>query len=211
MRQSFVGVYWTLPVNWIGFRTLPLGIEQAASASRTIRYQRDRVLLYLQENGGQLVDEIAFMDVRPDRATDTVRDVLQRNASAHAHTEVVLVVVAFEQTTYWRPNRFLENAAQTLGLTLLRLPPDPVMIDNEVFDPARHFTAWRRRDERALRLLKTAAQEALLTALADIPDGAGRWHRIAERLNDGGIKTIRGQTWTAENARKLTGRMTAVE
>ena len=150
------------------------------------------------------------MDVRPDRATDTVRDVLQRTASAHPHTEVVLVAVAFEQSAHWRPNRFLENAAQTFGLTLLHLPPDPVMIDNQIFDPARHFAAWRRKDESALRLLKTAAQEALLTALADIPHGANRWHRIAERLNNGGIRTIRGQTWTAENARKLAGRMIAI-
>lgn len=211
VRGSFVGFYWTLPVNWAGFRDLPPGIEAAALASRTIRYQRERVRRHLRDNGGQLVDEIAFMDVRPDRATETVRDVLQRKASGHAHAGVTLVTVAFEQAAHWRPNHFLEDAAQTLGLVLLRLPPDPVTIDNKVFDPARHFSAWRRQDESAMTRLKMTAREAISVAMADVSNGAGGWRQIADRLNDGGVKTIRGHAWTAENARKLAGRMAAIE
>ena len=43
MNERYVGVYWTLPVNWAGFRALPLDVDAAAAASRTIRYQRERV------------------------------------------------------------------------------------------------------------------------------------------------------------------------
>ena len=72
LQKRFIGVYWTLPVNWVGFGNLPTDVDAAAAVSRTIRYQRERIRLYVQENCGQLVDEIAFMDVRTDRATETV-------------------------------------------------------------------------------------------------------------------------------------------
>ena len=35
--QKFFGFYWTLPVNWTGFQSLPRNVDEAADASRTIR------------------------------------------------------------------------------------------------------------------------------------------------------------------------------
>ena len=49
--------------------------------------------------------------------------------------------------------------------------------------------------------------EGLQAALAEVPDGNGRWQAIAGLLNGRGIRTIRGGSWTAENVRKLAGRL----
>ena len=65
MANAYLGFYWTLPVNWAGFRRLAVNIDDAAAASRTIRYQRERVRCYVAESRGRLVDEIAFIDMNP--------------------------------------------------------------------------------------------------------------------------------------------------
>ena len=43
MGRNAVGFYWTLPVPWAGFTDLPKDIDAAVKASRTIRYQVQRV------------------------------------------------------------------------------------------------------------------------------------------------------------------------
>lgn len=53
---------------------------------------------------------------------------------------------------------------------------------------------------------RVEAHAGLRAALAEVPDGNGRWNAIARLLNDRGIATIRGVQWTAENVRKLAGR-----
>ena len=68
MAERFVGFYWTLPVNWAGFRELPVDVAAAAAASQTICYQRERVRRYVADEHGELIDEIAFMaelDIAP--------------------------------------------------------------------------------------------------------------------------------------------------
>lgn len=37
--MNYIGFYWTLPVNWAGFTTLPSDADAAAKVSCTIRYQ----------------------------------------------------------------------------------------------------------------------------------------------------------------------------
>lgn len=203
----YVGIYWTLPVNWAGFRDLPPEVDAAAAASRTIRYQRERVQRYVKAEAGKLIDEIAFMETRTDRATDAVRDVLLRHAPALHTTRPTLLTVRFDAAQHWRPNPFIQHAADELGLRLMSLPPDAVVIDGQVFDPARHFAAWRRRDESAMARLRLAAEEGLRSALAATAAGSGRWSVVAEMLNADGTKTIRGGRWTPENVRKLASRI----
>ena len=207
MSGSYVGVYWTLPVNWAGFRDLPPGVDAAAAASRTIRYQRERVRGWVRERRGTLLGEVAFMDTRTDRATDAMRDVLRRAAPAYAGKGATLLAVQFEEVHQWRHNPFLHQAAAELGLELMPLSPDPLIIDGQVFDPAQHFATWRKDDGTAMVRLRLEAHKGLQAALAEVPDGNGRWQAIAGLLNRRGVRTIRGGSWTAENVRKLTGRL----
>ena len=207
MTNRYIGLYWTLPVNWAGFRDLPTNVEAAGQASRTIRYQRECARRYINENHGILVDEIAFMDIRPDRATDTVRDVLRQRLPAYAGMDVALLAVAFDEVHQWRHNPFLMEAAQELGRELVTLPPTPIVIDGRSFDPARHFSAWRKADSQAMTRLRLEAYEGLNAALVEIPEQEGRWRLIAQELNGRGTRTIRGGQWTPENVRKLAGRL----
>lgn len=207
MREPFVGLYWTLPVTWAGYRDLPPSVDAAALASKTIRYQRERVRRYVFDMAGDLVDEIAFMDTRTDRATDAVRDVLRRNAPAFHASRPTLLTVWFEQTNNWRRNPFLLRAAAELGLNLIGLSPDALVIDGIVFDPSRHFAAWRKRNGTATDRLRLAAEDGLQKALVAVPDGTGRWRAIATSLNERGIATSRGCAWTSEGVRKAAGRL----
>ena len=207
MSGGYVGVYWTLPVNWAGFRDLPPDVDAAAAASRTIRYQRERVRGWVREQSGTLLGEVAFMDTRTDRATDAVRNVLRRAAPAYAGKGATLLAVQFHEVHHWRHNPFLHAAAEELGLAVIGLSPDPLIIGGEVFDPARHFAAWRREDGSAMAQMRLSAHEGLQAALAEVPDGTGRWQAIAGLLNGRGVRTIRGDSWTAENVRKLAGRV----
>ena len=69
MRNA-VGFYWTLPVPWAGFTKLPKDIEEAAKASRTIRYQCELIRRYARDNGYRLVDEKVFLEIEPDRGSE---------------------------------------------------------------------------------------------------------------------------------------------
>lgn len=64
MRQPYLGICWTLPVNWAGFRDLPPSVEAAAAGSKTIRYQCERVRRHVEDVCGDWIAEIAFMDSR---------------------------------------------------------------------------------------------------------------------------------------------------
>lgn len=207
MPEAFVGVYWTLPVPWAGFRDLPAHVGDAARASRTIRYQQARARAYVQAEGGTMVGEIAMIDGRPDRATDLARDELRRRAAPYVGQTVTLLAVQFDEVQRWRRNPFLPEAARDLGLTLVGLQPDPMTIDGQVFDPARHFAAWRHADASAMAGLRLGAHTGLRAAMAAVPGGGGRWQAVADVLNGRGVRSIRGNTWTAENVRKLAGRL----
>lgn len=206
MANVYLGFYWTLPVNWAGFRRLPANVADAAAASRTIRYQRECVRRYVADNRGTLLDEIAFIDVQPDRATDLVEGELRQKAAAYAK-RATLLYVRFHETHHWRRNMYLLHSAEELGLEVLPLPPDPIRIDGNVFDPIQHFEQWREEDARTRTRLKLEAHRELRLALAAVPEGNGRWHAIAQRLNDTGVLTSGGTHWTTENVRKHAGRL----
>lgn len=208
MAEWFVGFYWTLPVNWAGFRDLPVDVVAAAAASQTIRYQRERVRRYVADEQGELIDEIAFMDVRTDRATEIVELELKRRASKYAG-KAVLVSVAFDEHHRWRYNPYLHAAAESLGLESLALSPDPIELDGRTFDPIAHFTRWRRRDVEEKASLGYAAAEGLREAMRQIPPKRGRWTDIAAALNTDGIRSVQGKAWTAEGVRKFATRMVA--
>lgn len=125
MCRAYIGIYWTLPVNWAGFRDLPPSVEAAAAASKTIRYQRERVRRHVQDDGGDLLAEISFMNTRTDRATDAVRDVLHRHAPAFLVVSPTVLTVRFEDNSHWRLNPFVHHAASKLWPDPHRAPSRP--------------------------------------------------------------------------------------
>jgi hypothetical protein len=201
--EAFVGFYWTLPVNWSGFRSLPSDVEAAAAKSRTIRYQRAMVQNWVRNNPpAELVDEIAFMDTRPDRATEAVREALSKAQKAFGNRrKAKLLYVKFE-LMQWRRNIHLLNYIEEQGIYAVPLSPDPLTIDGQYFDPREHFRTWREAEEAAMAGFKEGATAGLRHALSEIPEGPARHKNIADFLNERGIKAYRGGGWTAENVRK---------
>lgn len=206
MRSACVGFYWTLPVTWADFRRLPGDIDGAARASRTIRYQRERVRQWAQHEAHSLVGEVAFMDVRTDRATEQVREALEKARRLCARRQAVLAYVAFEERNLWRSNPHLRHYAGELGLELIALSPDPITIDGRRFDPVAHSKASRVAERERMGELRREAYAGIERALSAIPEGAGRWQAVAERLNIEGVRSLKGSAWTPENIRKVVGR-----
>ncbi|WP_419827307.1 hypothetical protein [Sphingomonas sp.] len=206
MKAACVGFYWTLPITWADFRRLPIDIEGAAGASRTIRYQRERVRQWARDEAVSLVGEVAFMDVRTDRATQLVRDALVDARRLCAYQHAVLAYVAFEERNLWRSNPHLRRQAEELGLELVALSPDPITVDGRRFDPIAHFKAFRVAERERMGELRREAYAGLERALLAFPEGVGRWEAVAERLNGTGVRSLKGSAWTPENVRKVVGR-----
>jgi hypothetical protein len=197
-----IGFYWTLPVNWAGFRDLPRDVDAAAKRSRTIRYQSERVRRWAQDNAVRLVDEIVYLDTRTDRATEGCRALLERASTRCEARAASLLFVAFEQHNLWRYNPHIGSFSRDLGFEPLGLPPDPLWIGGELFDPIQHFEQWRVRDSDGKAALRKRADEGLTRALAEFPEGPGRYSAIAARLNERDIRTRTGLPWTEDNVRK---------
>lgn len=210
MSGVYVGFYWTLPVNRIGFRHLPGDAAAAAAVSTTIRYQRaltHRYVINLEGRlEGRLLGEIAFMDTRPDRATAAVREALDRVGGLTGGRRAALIHVAFDERS-WRDNGYLVDHLRTLDIERIPLSPEPIILDGQRLDPIQHFADWRERETKAMAALRLDAYAGLRAALAVIPEGAGRWRAISDRLNARGVLTVRGGPWNPETVRKLASRL----
>ena len=202
--QDYIGFYWTLPVHWAGFHSLPgeQDVDAAARASRTIRYQRELVRAEVRERKGRLVQEIATIGLRPDRATD--EDFAALSGAVDRAGTATVMAVAFHEEGNWRAGgRYLSEVAYRLGFEIERLRPDPIAIDGVMFDPVRHFRQWQQRDARGRMELRLRAIRGIRDALAEIPEGDGRYAAIATRLTQQGIRTVQDGEWKAENVRKM--------
>lgn len=206
MSSACVGFYWTLPITWADFRRLPSDVDGAALASRTIRYQRERVQRWARDEAVSLVGEIAFMDARNDRATELVRKSIDEAHSLCVPHQARLVYVQFEERNMWRSNPHLRHYAEELGLELVALSPDPITIDGRRFDPIAHFKASRAAEQLQMDDLRLEAFKGLERVLSAVPEGTGRWQAVAARLNADGVRSLKGRAWTPENVRKVVGR-----
>lgn len=200
VSDAYIGFYWTFPVYWAGFRSLPTDVEAAAAKSRTIRYQRERIRRHVADQAGRLTDEMVFLDVRTDRGTPLVIDTLERARSLCEKRSASLLYVEFAQGTHWRRHpalqSFLDEHRFAIGLS-----PDPIRVNGQLFDPIRHFRNWRRRDRSEATKRRRNIAEALAKLTQRFPSGDGRYALIAESLNEQEIPTKTGRPWTAENVR----------
>jgi hypothetical protein len=127
----------------------------------------------------------AFQIGRPDRA----RDALARVFGSR--------VLRYAERAWDRKDR-----GYSAGVPVLGLPAEEVMLDGRLFDPAEHFSMWRVRDAEQRERRRREVPAALAAALAEVPEGRGRWKAVAGLLNEREVPTFGGgTTWTPDNVR----------
>jgi hypothetical protein len=202
IMRRFVGFYWTLPVPFAKFTTLPDDIDAAAEKSTTIRYQRERVRRWVNDEKGELCAERVFLELAPDRGTPEGASAVD-TAIALARAEgAELVLVDFAEAFGWRPHPALRNRIEASGHPFTRLPPEPVLMDGTEFDPVRHFRTW---DEtwKSYRGSKEARKGAVREALGALPVEELSLAEMAVSLNKAGITTVNEKAWTKDSLRKF--------
>lgn len=202
MRNA-VGFYWTLPVPWAGFTTLPEDIDAAATVSRTIRYQCELIRRHAKERNYQLVAEKVFLEIAPDRGSQYVLDALRPLQAICRAEQAVLLHVDFSEVQGWRSHGPpLSDWARHALVEVETVYPDETQIDGGFFDPHHHFADWRKwQDEWTASKPERVARA--LAAAGRLRD-AGRTHKaIAQELNDEGIPSATGKPWTADSIGKL--------
>ncbi|MFN3686431.1 recombinase family protein [Salinarimonas sp.] len=203
-RDAAVGFYWTRPVNWAGFTRLPRDVEEAGQASRTIRYQMERVRAWARDNAVALVEEVPFLDLRTDRVTDACGEALAKARARCAERAPLLLCVRFDYgSSPWRSHPKLREIAGELGFLLVELEPIAVDVDGMRFDPIRHFEEWRDLDEVTRAGFRANAEAKLIEAAERIVQTRGRYAAIADLLNAEGVPTKTGKAWTEETVRKM--------
>lgn len=199
--MNYLAFYWTLPVNWAGFTTLPKDAGEAAKASRTIRYQVERVRRWVKDEKGVLLREVVFMETRPDRGTKAIQSEIAKLLAEAQKKAAEVVLVDFAQAFGWRPHGPLFDMigkAQNCAL----LPPEPALIDGKWWNPIEHFRAWREVDYAHQRV-KEDLKGAALFAMARLKADGASYAAIAAQLNAMEMKTVNGRAWTGENVRKF--------
>jgi hypothetical protein len=203
MTRMAVGFYWTLPVPWVGFERLSDQVDEAAEASRTIRYQRDLIRRYAAEHRYNLMHEQVFMEIGPDRGSDYIIEPLKKAQNVCLQSDAVLLYVEFSEKQRWRAHRPMADWLSNAKIRSEKVAPDPIKIDGSDFDPHAHFRAWRERQKdwmnnKPERIAKAKARSGEL-----LEQGA-KYSEIADILNDEQLRSATGCPWTAENIRKLT-------
>jgi hypothetical protein len=221
MREKFVGLYWTLPVPWAGFRSLsdfPFkagDVEAAARKSETILYQRDLVRRWSRENRGDLIHEKAFLEKSPDRGSGEIDTVVAKLAELCRTENARLLIVDFSDNYGMRSHSDLNQCIEReLATRCIKIPAEPLTIELDPgppprlkhFDPVEHFRSWRRQSEE----WSSAKGQRALEAMNHIEQWRSQdlsFSKIAERLNEAGLKTLTGRAWTADNARKMLNQL----
>lgn len=207
-RRNAVGFYWTLPVPRAGFTELPDRIEDAARASRTIRYQREAVHRHARDNGYTLVHEEVFLEIDPDRSSEFILGPLRKVGMVCRQHGATLLYVDFSEVQGWRSHPPMEEWCRSAVIPCQTLFPDEVLIDGQLFDPSAHFQAWRTR-QRAWTASKAERATKLLERAEGLRGGGLSYSAIAAAMNDEGLVNLTGRKWTADNVRKFIARFTS--
>jgi hypothetical protein len=189
-------------VKWAGFTDLSSDADEAAQQSRTIRYQRELVQRRVRERRGELVDELVFLEISPDRGTPHVMDGLAQARRHCVEGHATLLWVNFAQSNRWRPHQHLHHCLYEMGMRNEPLDPIEWPIDGEPFNPTRHFRDWQRLDDLSQAQRQEAIPRMLAAAMDRVPAGYGRNGEIAEYLNQSGARTKTGVMWTADTVGK---------
>jgi hypothetical protein len=202
MSQNAVGFYWTLPVPWAGFISLPKSVDDAAERSHTIRYQRDLIRRHAAENRFELVHEEVFLEVYPDRASDQMLEPLRKVKLICEERNAVLLIVDFWQVKRWRDHGQLRNWLKEVGIKNCVIFPDAIKIGQKSFDPDVHFSNWKKKQSE-WTLGKEKRKQIALARAQELRFDKKTNAQIAEALNSEGLRSSTGRPWTEDNIRKL--------
>ena len=202
MMRNAVGFYWTLPVPWAGFTTLPAQIDEAAAVSTTIRYQRDAIRRHAKNEGYQLVHEEVFLEIEPDRGSDIIREPLAKVAKICREHDAVLLYVEFSQVQGWRSHAPMQKWSQTYSIQTDPVFPDEIVMDGQMFDPHEHFSDWREKQARWISNKAKRSENAYARA-QDLVAAGLKKPEIAKRLNTENIPSLSGKPWTSDNLGKF--------
>jgi len=198
----YVGLYWTLPVPWAGFTSLPKDSEGAAQASRTIAYQRERVRRWVKDEGGHLVHEEVFLELAPDRGSEHIRPTVDRLLKRCRAEAAKLVLVEFWDAYGWRRHGPLAEQIEANTDICVLLDPVSLTTDAGTFDPVEHFRVWREV-EGAHAAGKADRKLELAHAIAQRQEEKLSLRDLAQALNADELTTPTGKAWTAESLRKF--------
>lgn len=199
--MDYIGFYWTLPVPWAGFTSLPADPDAAAKESRTIRYQVERVRRWVKDEGGRLIAEEVFLELAADRGSEQIVPAIDRLIAKARAQGAKLVLVDFSEAFQWRRHGALWDRLDDARVSVA-LDPVPILLDGKEFDPVRHFRGWRQLDEVHIAA-KPALRAALVGTASALRDDGATYAAIAVQLNASGDLTPNGRKWTADNVRKL--------
>jgi hypothetical protein len=202
MKQKAVGFYWTFPVPWAGFHTVPANVDEAAKTSRTIAYQRELIRRYARANGYELIREAAAVEFRPDGGTSDIAKDLEPLAALCRTEDATMLLADFTEHHGWRSNVPLHDAARDLGITVAPVPADILPLDGITFNPHAHFAEWRERQRQWTADKPARAAKARARALELGATGAKN-PAIAKTLNAEGLRSPTGKEWTADALRKF--------
>jgi len=203
--MRYVGFYWTFPARWAGFVSISRDPAEAARQSKTIAYQREVVRRYVVVEKGELVGEVAALETSPDRGTESIIEDVAKVGRLCSEKDAILLWVDFRDCG-WRPHRHLVDQIEALRALRIRsvaMPPDEIMLGGRRFEPEKHFSHWRINEIGERETRKVLVPEALRRVLSEVPEGRGRYGRIASLLNSREVPTLGGGTeWRSDNVRK---------
>lgn len=200
MTRSAVGFYWTLPVPWAGFTDIPDSIDEAATASATIRFQRDLIRRYAREERLHLIKEQVFLEIKPDRGSEQILEPLTKVEAFCKANEAVLLYVDFAELSGWRRHQYLNQWMSRTTVDVIPIPASWMEIEG--FDPWQHFAEWRARQHQWIEGKETREARALRRA-SELRDEGVSHSAIAERLNSEGLPSLTGKRWSGANITKL--------
>ena len=199
MADKAIGVYWTLPVKWAAVRELSDDAEQEHS---TIRYQREILRRYANENGLRLVEERTFLETGPDRVSEFMTSELERIIRLACKTQAMVLAVDFAEIQGYRRNEDLRNLAATSDVDFRLLPVDPLLVDDWSFDPIAHFKD-RKKTWKGWVAGKANRRAVALDKAKTLKDQGRSCNEVATLMNDEDIPSTTGIDWSAANVRKL--------
>jgi hypothetical protein len=200
MGQTYFAFYWTFPVPWVGFTSLPGDLDEAAAASRTIRYSRQKARAHVAHQGGTMAPEgeVAIIELAPDRGSPEIGDAFRALLDKAATCGAKVVIVDFSGHNGWRGHQYLNQHYDDPCCEVVRAAYEDVHLTG--INPYDHFEKWRDRTREKIAA-KPDHRAAVLDALAEI-DGVSFPAR-AVALNALGLRTHGGKLWTGDNLRKF--------